>query len=221
MINSYFRNANTATKPSLPSFYTTNRIPIEKPIAQLKYKKYKLFILIIARATIKTLKLSFEAICENSKTVPAALTKMSVFCEKNMNLSMYLAFEKMKVACSQQKGQEKILKNVVNLLQRMEKYKLKQSFSKLILETSRNDKNFIENFYSQRAAQFGRKLAVLVKRQKKAVLDRIGAWSRFVKSYSKLRVILVIRGRLEKQAKQLFFSRVQRYLLRRNSNKGA
>jgi hypothetical protein len=41
-----------------------------------------------------------------------------------------------------------------------------------------------------------------------------------VKSYSKLRVILVIRGRLEKQAKQLFFSRINRYILRRNSKKG-
>ena len=32
---------------------------------------------------------------------------------------------------------------------------------------------------------------------------------------------MVIRGRLEKQAKQLFFSRINRYILRRNSKKGA
>jgi hypothetical protein len=50
-----------------------------------------------------------------------------------MSLSLYLAFDKIKVASSQQKNDEKILKNVVNLLQRIEKYKLKQSFSKLIL----------------------------------------------------------------------------------------
>jgi hypothetical protein len=134
---------------------------------------------------------------------------------------MYLAFDKIKVASSQQRADEKVLKNVVNLLQRIEKYKLKQSFGKLLLETSRCDKSFIDNFYSQRAFQFGRRLGVLVKRQKKGVLDRMVAFSRFVKSYSKLRVILVIRGRLEKQAKQLFFSRMHRYLMRRNSNKGA
>lgn len=194
MINSYFRT--TPTKPPTQSFYSTTRIPIERPITQLKYKKYKLFILIIARATLKTLKLSFEAINDNSKIMPTALSKLVQLSEKNTTLTMYLAFEKMKVVSSQQKSDEKILKNVVNLLQRMEKYKLKQSFSKILLETSRCDKNFIDNFYAQRTYQFGRKLAVLAKRQKKTVFDKIIAWSRFVKSYSKLRVILVIRGRL-------------------------
>lgn len=58
---------------------------------------------------------------------------MSQMCEKNMGLSLYLAFDKIKIASSQQKASEKILKNTVNLLQRMEKYKLKQSFSKIIL----------------------------------------------------------------------------------------
>lgn len=194
MINSYFRTL--PTKPATQSYYTTTRIPIEKPITQLKYKKYRLIILILARSCQKTLKLAFEAISEKSKTISMALNKMSQLNEKNINLSLYLAFDKIKVTSSQQRGDEKILKNVVNLLQRMEKYKLKQSFGKLVLETSRYDKNFIDNFYSQRAFQFGRKLAALVRRQKKGVLDKIITFSRFVKSYSKLRVILVIRGRL-------------------------
>ena len=42
---------------------------------------------------------------------------------------MYMAFGKIKLASSQRKTDEKILKNVVNLLQRIEKYKLKQAFS--------------------------------------------------------------------------------------------
>jgi hypothetical protein len=113
-----------------------------------------------------------------------------------MCLSMYMAFDKIKVVSSQQKKDEKILKNVVNLLQRIEKYKLKHAFSRLILETSRYDKNFIDNFYAQRAFQFYRKLALLTKRHKRGVFDKILSFSRFVKSYSKLRVILVIRGRL-------------------------
>jgi hypothetical protein len=175
----------------------------------------------LARVAYKTLKLTFDTINEKSKVVNAAISKMSQFSEKNINLTMFLAFDKIKIVSSQRKAEEKVLKNVVNLLQRMEKYKLKQSFGKLLLETSRYDKSFIGNFYSQRDFQFGRKLALLVKRQKKSVFDKIIAFSKFVKSYSKLRVILVIRGRLEKQAKQLFFSRVQRYLLRRTSNKGA
>jgi hypothetical protein len=47
------------------------------------------------------------------------------------------------VASSQQKSNEKIFKNVINLLQRIEKYKMKQSFSKLALESSRTDRNFV------------------------------------------------------------------------------
>ena len=164
MINSYFRTL--PTKPLTQGYYTTTRISIEKPITQIKYRKYRLIILILAKACQKTLKLSFEAISEKSKAIPMALSKMSQLNEKNINLSIYLAFERIKVASSRQKADEKALKNVVNLLQRIEKYKLKQSFGKLVLETSRFDKSFIDNFYSQRAFQFGRKLAVLVRRQK-------------------------------------------------------
>jgi hypothetical protein len=60
-------------------------------------------------------------------------------------------------------------------------------------------------------------LAVLAKRHKKRVFDRLTAWARFVKSFSKLRVIAVIRGRLEKQGKQLFFNRMNRLLLKKNT----
>ena len=64
-----------------------------------------------------------------SKTIPTAIVKICQLNEKNMCFSMYMAFGKIKLASSQQKTDEKILKNVVNLLQRIEKYKLKQAFS--------------------------------------------------------------------------------------------
>jgi hypothetical protein len=121
---------------------------------------------------------------------------MSQFCEKNMNLSVFLAFERIKIASTGQKSNEKVLKNIINLLQRIEKYKLKQSFSKLVLLSARTDRNFMENYYCQRAPQFGRKISLLVKRQKKGVFDKIVLWARFIKSYSKVRVIAVIRNRL-------------------------
>lgn len=47
------------------------------------------------------------------------------------------------------------------------------------------------------------------------------AWARFIRSYSKLRVLGVIRGRLEKQAKQTFFSRMHRFLLKKTGKGGA
>lgn len=65
-----------------------------------------------------------------------------------------------------------------------------------------------------------RKLAVLVRRQKKYTMDKLGNWSRFIKSYSKLRVLGVIRSRLERTAKQLFFSRMHRFLLRKQPRTG-
>lgn len=131
MINSYFRS--TAPKPSLQSYYTTTRIPPEKPTLQLKYKKYKLIILILTRTTHKTLKLTLDAINENSKSMASAITKITQLSEKNIGLTLYLAFDKIKIASSQQRTDQKILKNAINLLQRIERYKLKQSFSKLIL----------------------------------------------------------------------------------------
>jgi hypothetical protein len=70
-----------------------------------------------------------------------------------------------------------------------------------VLHNARGDQAFIENFYAQRGSQFARKLVLLVKRQKKGVLDRMLAWAKFVKSYSKLRVVAVIRAKLERQGK--------------------
>lgn len=90
-----------------------------------------------------------------------------------------------------------------------------------MLQSSRTDKSFIENYYAQRAPQFARKIIVFAKRQKKGAFDKIRSWAKFVQSYSKIRVIAVIRSRLEKQAKQLFFSRMHRYLLKRNNKGGA
>ena len=60
MINSYFRGV--PTKPTAQSFYGTNRLALEKPATQIKYKKYKLIILILLRSTHKTLKLTFDAL---------------------------------------------------------------------------------------------------------------------------------------------------------------
>jgi hypothetical protein len=57
MINSYFRTI--PPRPPAQSYYGTTRIQPEKPITQVKYKKYRLIILILARACQKTLKLTF------------------------------------------------------------------------------------------------------------------------------------------------------------------
>jgi hypothetical protein len=58
MINSYFRTMNTRQ----PTSYGTSRLQNEKSYALGKHKKYKLFTIILARATSRTLRLTFQAI---------------------------------------------------------------------------------------------------------------------------------------------------------------
>ena len=124
------------------------------------------------------------------------MAKMARYSDKNLNLSLFLAFQRIKIASAQHKSNEKTLKSTVNLLQRLEKYKVKQAFGKLLLATARKDKNFIDNFNATRAANFGRRLSVLLKKRKETTFSKLVSWAKFVRSYSKLRVITVIRGRL-------------------------
>ena len=194
MINSFFKT--TINRPSQQNIPPHNRLSYEKPYLHLKFKKYKLVLLLLSKTTAKTLKLSFDAINESAKIVPSALNKLSQLCEKNTNLSVYLAFDRIRIAASQQRSNEKVIKNIVNLLQRIEKYKLKQAFGKILLFNVRNGRSFIDNYRNQRAPQFFRKMSLLLKRQKQMALGKIKEWSRFIKSYSKLRVVGVIRGRL-------------------------
>lgn len=50
---------------------------------------------------------------------------MVSYAEKNLALSMYLSLDKIKKAAGVKKSGDKFFKSVVNLLQRMEKYKMK------------------------------------------------------------------------------------------------
>lgn len=115
MINSYFRTINTRQ----PSSYGTTRLQTEKSIAIGKHKKYKLFTIILARATSRTLRLTFQAISESAQIYPAAVNKIVQFSEKNANISLFLALEKIKNMAAQQKSDERLLRNAITLLQRM------------------------------------------------------------------------------------------------------
>jgi hypothetical protein len=54
----------------------------------------------------------------------------------------------------------------------------------------------------------------MVKRHKKEVLTSVFAYAKFVKSYSKVRVISVIYGRLVHNIKQSTFAKLARYQLK-------
>ena len=86
MINSYFRT--TLNKSPLQIYPTQTKIQADK----IKYRKYNLLILILNKASLKTLRLSFNAIHDHSKIFAQSLQKVSQLCEKNINLTVFLAF---------------------------------------------------------------------------------------------------------------------------------
>jgi hypothetical protein len=96
----------------------------------------------------------------------------------------------------------------------MEKYKLKQAFNNLVLNSMRVSKGFLENIKSQRGFLLQRKLTNVVKRGKKKSFDQICNYSQYIKSYVKLRVISVIGSRYLKNLKQIFFSKISRIMLK-------
>ena len=99
----------------------------------------------------------------------------------------------------------------MTLLQRMERYKLKQSFSKIQLYCSRSNNVILNNVFEQRGGNFCRKLHVLVKRHKKNTFNSIAAYAKFVKSFSKVRVIAVIYNRFHRSIKQQVLAKLHRY----------
>ena len=135
MINSYFRTVNTRQ----PTTYAPSRLQTEKSYALGKHKKYKIFTIILARAANRTLRLTFQAISQSSQIYPSAVNKMVQYSEKNANISLFLALEKIKNMAAQKKADEKQLKNAIILLQRMQKYKLKQAFSRITLAYARKN----------------------------------------------------------------------------------
>lgn len=75
----------------------------------------------------------------------------------------------------------------------------------------------IVTMMERRDFQFCRKLQTMVRRHKKEVLVAIGRYSKFVKSYSKVRVIGVIHNRFQRQLKHAVFARLSRFLIAKSS----
>jgi hypothetical protein len=72
---------------------------------------------------------------------------MMTLCDKNMTFSLYLGFDRLKMNTAQNKSKDKQLKNMINLLYRIQKYKLKQSFSRLQIYVSRSNNNILNNYF--------------------------------------------------------------------------
>ena len=93
MINSLFKpsvNRNTTYSP-----YFVNRPVPETAIKanhQHKYKKYKLFLSLLLKSSQRVYKQYWDHLVNQHKQVSNALTKLVSHSDKNMSLSVFLAF---------------------------------------------------------------------------------------------------------------------------------
>lgn len=94
---------------------------------------------------------------------------------------------------------------------------MKQCFGRLVLYSARQNDNIISTFYERRDFQFCRKMLTLVRRHKKEGLTSIQNYAKFVKSYSKLRVVAVIHNRFQKNLKHMVFARLSRFLIAKSN----
>lgn len=216
MINSYFRTS--AVRPPSTQSYISN-YPSSKTLdkSNSKYRKYRLLIILLSRATNRALKEYWESLWQPDRRTSELLAKMVTLCDKNMAYSLFFGFDRVKLKASQNRNKDKLLKNVMTLLVRIERYKLKQSFSRLQLYASRTNSSILNNYFEQRGYNFCRRLHVMVKRQKKDTLNSIAAYAKFVKSYSKVRVISVIYNRFHRSIKQNVLAKLHRYVNSRTS----
>ena len=141
MINSYFR----PTRPSQAFFPT---YPSAKSLEKTaKYRRYKLLLIVLARATQRCLKEYWDQLWLNERRTTESLSRLLVLCDKNAAYSLFLGLERIKQKAVQSKASGRFFKGLFTLLQRMEKYKLKQSFSRLLLHTSRCSTSMLSNYF--------------------------------------------------------------------------
>ena len=218
MINSYFKSTTASRNTYSP--YFANRAVSDNAIKannQHKNRKYKLIIILLTKATHRELRLNWNQLWAPQREMTKAITKIIGHSDKNMTLSVYLSFDRLKKAAVQQKSGERLIKNTVVLLQRIEKFKLKQCFGKLALFTARQNETMLCTFFERRDFQFCRKMQTMIRHHKKDGLTSMFRYAKFVKSFCKVRVMAVIHSRLQKHIKHQAFTRLMRFQLSRGN----
>jgi hypothetical protein len=101
---------NNLYKPSVVRNTTYSPYFVNKPIPENykntynpKYKKYRLLTIIIFRAAQRQIKESWEKILNPQRKLSQSISRIVSYSEKNMNLSLLMAFDKIKRAASLQK----------------------------------------------------------------------------------------------------------------------
>ena len=97
MMNNFFKN-NVNRNSSYSPYFVNRQAPENtvKAAHQPKYRKYKLIILLLIKASQRELRSSWERIVTPQQKEEASLLKMASYAEKNLALTMYLGFDKLK-----------------------------------------------------------------------------------------------------------------------------
>lgn len=153
MIHSFFKNTQASNRSTTYSPYFVQRQPQEqlpKNSHSLKYRRHKLILLLLAKATARQLKEAWQIVVSAQQRESTSLARMVALSDKNTALSIHLYFDRLKIAAARHKSTEKFLKSVGTLLQRLEKYKLKHSFGKLCLHSARSRGVIVKTFFERR-----------------------------------------------------------------------
>jgi len=121
MINSYFKSTvvrpiSSQTSISQVSNYTPTKY-IDK--SNNKYRKYKLIIVLLARASHRVMKSHWDVLWQKDRKANELLGRMLTLCDKNVAYSLFLGLDRIKQKATQNKNNEKLLKGMMTLLQRM------------------------------------------------------------------------------------------------------
>jgi hypothetical protein len=121
MINSYFRS--NIVRP-ISSQTNMSNVPTYTPTKYTekgnnKYRKYKLIIVLLARASHRVMKSYWNVLWQKDRKANELLGRMLVLCDKNVAYSLFLGLDRLKQKAIQNKNNEKLLKGMMALLQRM------------------------------------------------------------------------------------------------------
>lgn len=121
MINSYFRSTVVRPTSSQTNLINGNTYTPTKYIDKNnnKYRKYKLIIVLLARASHRVMKSYWDVLWQRDRKANELIGRLLVLCDKNVAYSLFLGLDRLKQKASQNKNNERLLKGMMALLQRM------------------------------------------------------------------------------------------------------
>lgn len=103
MINSYFRSTAVRPSSSQTQFSNVSSYGLSKYMDRYgsKYRKHKLIIILLARASHRVLKSYWDVLWEQDRRTSELLGRMLTLCDKNVAYSLFFGLEQIKQKAAQ------------------------------------------------------------------------------------------------------------------------